>query len=89
MPLFDKDGSLATLQYIDNEGGKLYHPGGEAGGKFWMVGSLDEPGTLYVAEGFATAATIYETTVSGYGSALGFRDYPWLQSCHRQFRGQF
>jgi hypothetical protein len=27
-----------------------------------MVGSLDEPGTLFVAEGFATAATIHETT---------------------------
>jgi phage/plasmid primase-like uncharacterized protein/KaiC/GvpD/RAD55 family RecA-like ATPase len=62
VPLFDKDGQLCTLQYIDNEGGKLYHPGGEAGGKFWMVGSLDEPGVLYVAEGFATAATIHETT---------------------------
>jgi phage/plasmid primase-like uncharacterized protein/KaiC/GvpD/RAD55 family RecA-like ATPase len=62
VPLFDKDGQLCTLQYIDSEGGKLYHPGGEAGGKFWMVGSLDEPGVLYVAEGFATAATIHETT---------------------------
>jgi putative DNA primase/helicase len=62
VPLFDKDGALATLQYIDNESGKLYHPGGEAGGKFWMVGTMDEPGTLYVAEGFATAATIHEIT---------------------------
>lgn len=62
LPLFDQDGSLATLQYIDHEGGKLYHPGGQSGGKFWMVGSLDEPGTLFVAEGFATAATIHETT---------------------------
>jgi phage/plasmid primase-like uncharacterized protein len=62
LPLYDSDGSLATLQYIDHEGGKLYHPGGQTGGKFWMVGSLDEPGTLFVAEGFATAATIHETT---------------------------
>ena len=62
LPLFDQDGALATLQYIDHEGGKLYHPGGQTGGKFWMVGSLDEPGTLFVAEGFATAATIHETT---------------------------
>ena len=46
VPLFDKDGALATLQYIDNESGKLYHPGGEAGGKFWMVGTMEEPGTL-------------------------------------------
>ena len=62
LPLFDQDGALATLQYIDHEGGKLYHPGGQTGGKFWMVGSLDEPGTMFVAEGFATAATIHETT---------------------------
>ena len=62
VPLYDEDGTLATLQYIDDQGGKLYHPGGQTGGKFWMVGSLDEPGTLFVAEGFATAATIHETT---------------------------
>jgi len=62
VPLYDADGTLSTLQYIDEDGGKLYHPGGQTGGKFWMVGSLDEPGTLYVAEGFATAATIHETT---------------------------
>jgi len=66
VPLFDKDGTLCSLQYIapkqDGGSDKKYHPGGEAGGKFWMVGSLDEPGVLYVAEGFATAATIHETT---------------------------
>jgi putative DNA primase/helicase len=62
LPLYDQSGALSTLQYIDHEGGKLYHPGGQTGGKFWMIGSLDEPGTLYLAEGFATAATIHETT---------------------------
>lgn len=62
LPLFGQDGTLCSLQYIANDGGKLYHPGAEAGGKFWMVGTMDEPGTLYVAEGFATAATIHETT---------------------------
>jgi putative DNA primase/helicase len=62
VPLYGPDGALASLQYIAHDGGKLYHPGGEAGGKFWMVGTMDEPGVLYVAEGFATAATIHETT---------------------------
>ena len=62
LPIYDQDRKLSTLQYIDDQGGKLYHPGGQTGGKFWMVGSLDEPGTLFVAEGFATAATIYEAT---------------------------
>lgn len=62
VPLYGQDGTLCSLQYIDTDGGKLFHPGAEAGGKFWMVGTTDEPGTLYVAEGFATAATIHETT---------------------------
>jgi putative DNA primase/helicase len=73
VPLYDADGTLATLQYIDDDGGKLYHPGGQTVGKFWMIGSLDEPGTLYLAEGFATAATIYEATsrpcVVGYSAS--------------------
>ncbi len=62
VPLYGQDGTLASLQYIDHDGGKLYHPGGQTGGKYWMIGTLDEPGTLFVAEGFATAATIHETT---------------------------
>jgi phage/plasmid primase-like uncharacterized protein/KaiC/GvpD/RAD55 family RecA-like ATPase len=62
VPLYDADGTLSTLQYIDENGGKLYHPGGQTGGKFWMLGTMDEPGTLFVAEGFATAATIHEAT---------------------------
>ena len=62
VPLYDADGTMASLQYIDSDGGKLYHPGGSTGGKFWWLGNLDEPGTIYVAEGFATAATIHQVT---------------------------
>ena len=62
VPLYDADGVLASLQYIDNEGGKLYHPGGQTGGKFWWLGSMDDPGTIYLAEGYATAATIHQVT---------------------------
>lgn len=66
VPLYDQDGNLASLQYIaalqDGKSEKRYHTGAESGGKFWMLGTTDEPGTLYVAEGFATAATIHETT---------------------------
>ena len=62
VPLYDADGTLSSLQYISHDGGKLYHPGGQTGGKFWMLGTMDEPGTLFVAEGFATAATVHEVT---------------------------
>ena len=62
VPLFDQAGGLSSLQYIAADGGKLYHSGAQTGGRFWQIGTLDEPGTLYVAEGFATAATIHEAT---------------------------
>jgi phage/plasmid primase-like uncharacterized protein/KaiC/GvpD/RAD55 family RecA-like ATPase len=62
VPLFDFEGSLSSLQYIDAEGGKLYHPGGATGGMSWQLGTTDEPGTIYLAEGFATAATIHQVT---------------------------
>jgi putative DNA primase/helicase len=62
VPLYTPEGNIASLQYIDADGGKLYHSGGQTGGCYWMVGTMDEPGAVYVAEGFATAATIYEVT---------------------------
>lgn len=61
VPLY-ADGVLSSLQYIDADGGKLYHTGGQTSGCYWTVGTNDEPGPLYVAEGFATAATIHEVT---------------------------
>jgi putative DNA primase/helicase len=62
LPLFSPDGELSSLQYIDEAGGKLYHAGGQTGGMYWMLGTLDQPGVLYIAEGFATAATIHQAT---------------------------
>jgi len=62
VPLFDHDGVLSSLQYIAADGGKLYHSGAQTGSRFWQIGTMDEPGTLYVAEGFATAATVNEET---------------------------
>ena len=60
LPLYDEHGVLTSLQYIDIEGKKLYHAGGATGGKFTIIGNTDELGTIYIAEGFATAATIHE-----------------------------
>lgn len=62
VPLYNSDGELSSIQYIDHAGGKLYHPGGQTGSMYWTVGSMDDADTLYIAEGFATAATIAETT---------------------------
>jgi putative DNA primase/helicase len=62
VPMYSPDGELASLQYIDNEGKKLYHLTGQTGGCFQVLGTLEGARTLYLAEGFATAATIHETT---------------------------
>jgi phage/plasmid primase-like uncharacterized protein/KaiC/GvpD/RAD55 family RecA-like ATPase len=62
VPLYNEDGVLSTLQYIDADGGKLYHPGGKTGGCFNVLGTMDDADTLFIAEGFATAATIAEAT---------------------------
>lgn len=61
VPLY-ANGVLSSLQYIDADGGKLYHTGGQTSGCYWTVGTNDDAGILYIAEGFATAATIHEIT---------------------------
>ena len=62
VPLYGSDGNISSLQYIAHDGGKLYHAGGATTGKYWQIGVTDTPGPIYIAEGFATAATIHEAT---------------------------
>lgn len=60
IPLYDSEGSLASLQYISTNGDKIYHSGAKVGGMFWRIGDGD--GDVFIAEGFATAATVHEVT---------------------------
>lgn len=62
LPLYSPEGDLASLQYIAADGEKRYHPGGQTGGCYWMIGQPDGTGPLYIAEGFASAATVAEET---------------------------
>jgi phage/plasmid primase-like uncharacterized protein/KaiC/GvpD/RAD55 family RecA-like ATPase len=62
VPLYNEDGELSSIQYIAGDGDKKYHPGGKTGSMFWLLGSMDDADTLYIAEGFATAATVAEVT---------------------------
>lgn len=62
VPLYAPDGTLSSVQYIDADGDKLYHSGGVTKGCFWWIGSGDEHRTVYLAEGFATAASIHAAT---------------------------
>ena len=73
LPVYNESGVLSSLQYISSDGKKIYHPGGAVGSCFYMLGdaSSDEK-TIYIAEGFATAATICEAmhtpTVAAYSA---------------------
>lgn len=62
VPMVNAEDHLVSLQYISHDGTKRYHTGGQAGGAHWCIGQTSEPGPVYMAEGFATAATIFEVT---------------------------
>jgi len=60
IPLQDSSGTLWNLQFIHPDGDKLYLRGGRTKGLFTVIGEPSEAGRLYIAEGFATAATVHE-----------------------------
>ena len=62
VPAYTPEGAIATMQYIDAEGGKIFHSNGKAQGSFWAIGNPVSAPLVYIAEGFATAATVYEET---------------------------
>lgn len=59
VPMY-RDGELSSLQYIDTEGEKRYQKGGAAKGAYYLIGEISN--SVFIAEGFATGATIYEET---------------------------
>jgi putative DNA primase/helicase len=62
IPARDIDGNLHTLQTIDSQGRKLFLKGGVKKGHFHTIGELGTHGLCYLAEGYATAASVYEAT---------------------------
>lgn len=60
LPLLDDSGQISSIQYISHDSSKLYHKGGKTSGCFYVLGSPVD--TVFIAEGFATAASIYEAT---------------------------
>lgn len=60
IPVRDVDGTLHSLQFITSAGDKPFLSGGRVAGCCYGLGLLDK--SLYLAEGFATGATIFEAT---------------------------
>jgi putative DNA primase/helicase len=56
----DSSGQLTTLQFIGVDGTKRFLTGGRIEGSYFSIGT--PRGSLYLAEGYASAATVYEAT---------------------------
>ena len=68
LPLRDTDGTIHSIQFIDADSGKKYLTGGRVRGCYFDIGEPDS--VLCIAEGFATGASIHETT--GHAVAVAF-----------------
>jgi len=62
------ENTLWSLQYIDANGNKRFHPGSKVNGGYYKIDGAQN--TAVVAEGFSTAATIAEAT--GYTTYCAF-----------------
>lgn len=69
VPLYNADGELSSLQYISHDGEKRYHTDAQTGSCFNFI-SQENTEKIYIAEGFATAATIHELT--GFASIAAY-----------------
>ncbi len=66
-----REGSeLHSLQFIEADGEKRFLTGGRVAGCYFAVGNPKGTAALCIAEGFATGATIHQTT--GYPVAVAF-----------------
>lgn len=62
IPLRDTEGVIHTLQFIAEDGTKRFLTGGRKQGCFCLIGDIADSDVLCIAEGYATAASIYEAT---------------------------
>lgn len=62
VPLCDAGGKIWSLQYIFEGGEKRFSTGGRKRGCFHIIGDIRTAPAAYVAEGYATAASIYMAT---------------------------
>ncbi|MDT8320747.1 MAG: AAA family ATPase [Xanthomonadales bacterium] len=60
VPVQSPDGEIRSLQFIDDDGSKRFFPGGEITGNYHAIGKPAE--RFYIAEGYATAATVHAAT---------------------------
>lgn len=68
LPMYNGNGTLISLQFIQADGKKKFLPGGKTVGSYYIIGEVKD--VICIAEGFATAASILEAT--GHAVAIAF-----------------
>ncbi len=62
VPMKDVDGQLWSYQKIYDDGSKRFLSGGRKKGCLYVIGSLENATIVYVAEGYATGASLHMAT---------------------------
>lgn len=64
VPVKDVKGEIHSLQFIDDDGKKIYLKGGKKMGCFFMINAdkINESKEIYLAEGFATGVSVHMAT---------------------------
>lgn len=62
VPMVGDDGRLRNIQRIYSNGNKRFQKGGPVSQCFHLIGPAHDAAWILIAEGYATAATIHETT---------------------------
>jgi putative DNA primase/helicase len=84
VPAYDAAGTLHSLQFIAQDGAKNFLLGGRVTGCHFIIGEPN--GALCIVEGFATAASIFESV--GHAVAIGFNAGN-LPPVAKELRGKF
>lgn len=84
VPVADAQGTLHGLQSIGPDGSKRFNPGAAVAGHYHLLGTPAR--TIYVAEGYATAATIHEVTGEAVACAFNAGNLKLVAEALRQAR---
>lgn len=62
IPVYSLLGDMQSIQTIDAHGNKQFLKGGRISGGCHLIGEIVDGKPIYIAEGYATAASVYEDT---------------------------
>jgi len=69
VPLVDESG-LVNIQFIQPDGTKRFYKGSKTKGVYCPIGTMEDASVLYIAEGWATGATVHMLTGAPVACAM-------------------